>query len=156
MIRVGKPQEQIIFFWRDWFRWLPPVCDRAAAVSSQWMKLQLQFKISRSDSHNLAIRLFPAKTSLFCCLPEWAKDEKFLPSTVLFRLYDHWVTRPKNFIETDTETFFRDQDFWDQDFFSRPNIFETETSFWDQMFSRPIPRLFFETNCFRDQYQDFF
>ena len=54
----------------------------------------------------------------------------------------HWVTRPKNFIETDTETFFRDQNFrnryrdffWDQsfpdryrDFFSRPNIFETDT-----------------------------
>ena len=88
MIRVGKPQKQIIFFWRDWFRWLPPVCDRAAAVSSQWMKLQVQFKISRSDSHNLSIVLFPAKTSLFCCLLESAKDEKFSYSTVLFKLYD--------------------------------------------------------------------
>ena len=39
----------------------------------------------------------------------------------------HWVTRPKNFIETDTETFFRDQNFQDRDrdLFSRPNIFET-------------------------------
>ena len=72
----------------------------------------------------------------------------------------HWVTRPKNFIETDTETFFRDQNFRDRDrdFFSRPNIFETdtETFFRDQMFSRPIPRLFFETKCFRDRYRDFF
>ena len=88
MIRVGKPQKQIIFFWCDRFRWLAPVCDKATPVSSQWMKLQLQFKISRSDSHNLSIRLFPAKTSLFCCLPEWAKDENFLSSTVLFKLYD--------------------------------------------------------------------
>ena len=88
MIRVGKPQKQIIFFWCDWFRWLPPVCDRAAAVSSQWMKLQVQFKISRSDSHNLSIVLFPAKTSLFCCLLESAKDEKFFSSTVLFKLYN--------------------------------------------------------------------
>ena len=56
----------------------------------------------------------------------------------------HWVTRPKNFIETDTETFFRDQHFRDRDFF------------WDQIFLRPIPRLFFETKCFRDRYQDFF
>ena len=47
----------------------------------------------------------------------------------------HWVTRPKNFIETDTETFFRDQ------IFSRPilrlflrlNLFETET----ETFSKP-------------------
>ena len=46
--------------------------------------------------------------------------------------------RPKNFIETDTETFFRDQNFRDRDrdFFSRPNIFETdtETFFRDQNF----------------------
>ena len=42
--------------------------------------------------------------------------------------------------------------------FSRPNIFETdtETFFRDQMFLRPIPRLFFETKCFRDRYRDFF
>ena len=56
----------------------------------------------------------------------------------------HWVTRPKNFIETDTETFFRDQHFRDRDFF------------WDQIFLRPIPRLFFETKSFRDRYRDFF
>ena len=85
----------------------------------------------------------------------------------------HWVTRPKNFIETDTETFFRDQNFRDRDrdFFSRPNIFETdtetffetkvfetdtETFFWDQIFLRPIPRIFFETKSFRDRYRDFF
>ena len=70
----------------------------------------------------------------------------------------HWVTRPKNFIETDTETFFRDPNFRDRDFFLRPNIFETdtETFFQDQMFSRLIPRLFFETKCFRDRYRDFF
>ena len=38
-------------------------------------------------------------------------------------------TRPKNFIETDTETFFQDQNFRDRDrdFFSRTNIFETHT-----------------------------
>ena len=77
---------------------------------------------------------------------------------VLQQNYKHWVTRPKNFIETDTETFFLDQNFRDRDFFSRPNIFETdtETFFWDQMFSRLIPRLFFETKCFRDWYRDFF
>ena len=88
IIRVGKPQKPIIFFWRDWFRWLPPVCDRAAAVSSQWMKLQVQFKIPRSDSRNLSIRWFPTKTSPFCCLSESARDEKFSYSTVLFKLYD--------------------------------------------------------------------
>ena len=82
----------------------------------------------------------------------------------------HWVTRPKNFIETDTETLFRDQNFWDrdQDFFSRPNIFktDTETFFRDQMYSRPIPRdqmflrliprLFFLDQIFWDRYRDFF
>ena len=55
--------------------------------------------------------------------------------------------------------------FWDQsfrdryrDFFSRPNVFETdtETFFQDQIFSRPILRLFFETKYFRDRYRDFF
>ena len=58
----------------------------------------------------------------------------------------HWVTRPKKFIETDTETFFETK------------IFETdtETCFRDQMFSRPIPRLFFETEYFPDQYRNFF
>ena len=44
---------------------------------------------------------------------------------------DHWVTRPKKFIEADTETFFETK------------IFETETFFRDQIFSRPILRLFF-------------
>ena len=70
----------------------------------------------------------------------------------------HWVTRPKNFIETDTETFFRDQNFRDRDFFSRPNIFETdtETFFWDQMFSRPIPRLFSRPNVFETDTETFF
>ena len=54
--------------------------------------------------------------------------------------------------------FFRDQNFRDRDFFSRPNIFETdtETLFRDQIFLRPIPRLFFETKSFRDRYWDFF
>ena len=65
----------------------------------------------------------------------------------------HWVTRPKNFIETDTETFFRDQNFWDRyrDFFSRPNLFETdtETFFRDQMSLRLIPRLFLRPNFLR-------
>ena len=48
----------------------------------------------------------------------------------------HWVTTPKNFIETDTETFLWDQNFRDRDFFSRLNIFETdtETFFRDQNF----------------------
>ena len=60
-------------------------------------------------------------------------------------LDEHWVTRPKNFIETDTETSFRDQNFRDRDrdFFSRPKMFETNTE------------TFFETKCFRDRYRDF-
>ena len=126
--------------------------------------------------------------------PIWAMPEiiHFFQEVVPY--IKHWVTRPKNFIETDTETFFRDRDFfsrpnifktdtgtffWDQnfrdryrDFFSRPNVFETdtetffsrpnvfetniETFFRDQMFSRLIPRLFFETKRFRDRYQTFF
>ena len=65
----------------------------------------------------------------------------------------HWVTRPKNFIKTDTETFFRDQNFRDRyrDFFSRPNLFETdtETFFRDQMSSRLIPKLFLRPNFLR-------
>ena len=84
----------------------------------------------------------------------------------------HWVTRPKYFIETDTETFlipkflrpiprlflrpnicetdtetfFETKYFWDlyQDFISRPNVFETDTE------------TFFETKCFLDWYRDFF
>ena len=51
----------------------------------------------------------------------------------------HWMTRPKNFIKTDTETFFETK------------IFETETFFWDQIFSRPIPRFFFETKIFETE-----
>ena len=52
----------------------------------------------------------------------WAIDDRL-------EFSDHWVTRPKKFIETDTETFFRDQNFrdWYRDFFSRLNIFETDT-----------------------------
>ena len=42
--------------------------------------------------------------------------------------------------------------------FFGPNIFETDTKtfFQDQMFSRLIPRLFFETKCFWNRYWDFF
>ena len=84
--------------------------------------------------------------------PIWAMPEiiHFFQEVVPY--IKHWVTRPKNFIETDTETFFRDQNFRDRDFFPRPNIFETdtETFFWDQMFSRLIPRLFLD-QIFRDQ-----
>ena len=62
------------------------------------------------------------------------------------KVMPHWVTRPKNFIKTDTETFFWDQNFRDRD----------ETLFRDQIFLRPIPRLYFKTKCFRDWYRDFF
>ena len=71
------------------------------------------------------------------CLPglliRYCHAFSFTHDSLLLRIPDHWVTRPKNFIETDTETFFRDQNFRDRDFF------------WDQIFSRLIPRLFFET-----------
>ena len=58
-------------------------------------------------------------------------------------------------LSDETKKFHRDRY---RDFFSRPNVFETdtETFFRDQMFLRPIPRLFFETKCFRDRYRDFF
>ena len=48
----------------------------------------------------------------------------------------HSGTRPEISSETDTETFFR------------LNIFDpdTEAFFWDQLFSTPIPRLFFRPN----------
>ena len=56
-------------------------------------------------------------------------------------------------LSDETKKFHRDRyrDFFSRPRpFSRPNIFETdtETFFWDQMFSRPIPGLFFETKCF--------
>merc|ERR1711952_33710 len=63
--------------------------------------------------------------------------------------------RTQQALSDETKKFHRDRY---RDFFSRPNIFETdtETFFRDQMFSRPIPRLFFETKYFRDRYRDFF
>ena len=74
-------------------------------------------------------------------------------------IHNHWVTRPKNFIETDTETFFRDQNFWDQyrDFYLRLKLIENDT----EIFLRPNifdtdTETFFETKCFRDRYWDFF
>ena len=93
--------------------------------------------------------------------------------------YQHWVTRPKNFIETDTETFFQDQNFWDRyrDFFSTPNIFETDTETCsrpnvfetdtetfsrDKMFPRLRPnyfetdtKTFFETKFFETDTESF-
>ena len=76
------------------------------------------------------------KASLICT--EW-RDQKF-----------HRRPIPRLFFET--------KYFWDRyrDFFLRPNVFETdtETFFWDQMFSRPIPRLFWD-QIFRDWYRDF-
>ena len=77
----------------------------------------------------------------------WSLVYVIIPSEIFIAQSSyHWVTRPKNFIETDTETFFETK------------IFDTETKtfFRDQIFLRPRPRLFFETNCFRDWYRDFF
>ena len=113
----------------------------------------LHLIISSSNKRDLILETF--KVRYWCKVSRFVKKNAFELSTNY-----HWVTRPKNFIETDTETFFGDQNFRDRDwdFFLRPNIFETdtETFFRDQMFSRPIPRLFFETKCFQDQYRDFF
>ena len=59
--------------------------------------------------------------------------------------WHHWVTRPKNSIETDTETFFRDQNFWDRDrdFFSRPKFLRprpTLSKNWEKSRKREVSR----------------
>ena len=70
------------------------------------------------------------------------------------------MTRPKNFIETDTETFFETKYLRDRyrDFFSRSNVFETDTETFsrDQMFSRLILRLFLRPNVFETDTKTFF
>ena len=91
---------------------------------------------------------------LICCI-----EDLLLPLGWEALSEEHWVTRPKNFIETDTETFFWDQNFRDRDrdFFSRPNIFETDTeTFFETNFFKTETETFFETKFFGSKTETFF
>ena len=103
---------------------------RSSLKCSSWGKLLFNWNYFLAASSN--------------CLPLSDETKKFHRDW-----YQDFFSRPK-FSRLRLRLFFETKYFWDRyrDFFSRPNVFETdtETFFWDQMFSRPISRLFFETN----------